>query len=152
MRPTPKGDSYNKALNDISQTDKPTSTIALKFSMPFGEDVSSVKKSAALDYESAKTQAQKKWEDAQVQWQELKRRHQELLKKLEISEKLTKLQVDKLTREQQRLNQGRTTTAQVITFEQDAADTQLTLLKLKAERKKLETQARLFIKARRDTL
>ncbi len=144
---------WANTANDSSQSERPTSVIGIKFSIPLGGDAKDgVRNSALFEAESSRLQAEKKLADSEVSWQELQRRYEELKKKIEISEKLAELQVAKLSREQQRLNQGRTTTAQVITFEQDADEAQLNLIKLKSELKKLETQARLFVGLKKDEI
>ena len=47
--------------------------------------------------------------------------------------------------EKDKLSKGRTITSEAITAEQDAAETALTLMKLRTEQRKLESQAKLFI-------
>lgn len=78
-------------------------------------------------------------------WSELLRRHGELTARVAVLESLSKTQLEKASREQERLSRGRTTTFQVVNFEQEAADARLNLLRLKAEQRKLEAAGRLFI-------
>jgi outer membrane protein TolC len=146
------GEDYSSGLSNSTRTDQSTTSIAIKFSMPLGDAKTALQNSSRSDYNVTQTQAERKFLESQTQWNEMNRRHGEMQKKIQIAESLATLQTEKLAREQQRLGQGRTTTAQVITFEQDSAEAQLTALKLKAELRKLEAQARMFVASTKDVL
>ena len=66
------------------------------------------------------------------EWDILLQRFQNFKKRLQLTQKLEKVQEKKLSQEKRRYNQGRTTTFQVLQFEQDFANSQL--LKLRNER------------------
>jgi hypothetical protein len=55
-------------------------------------------------------------------------------------------QKERYRSEQDKLAKGRTITSQVITAEGDVAESELSLIKLLTEQRKLEAQAKMFIK------
>jgi len=125
---------------------KPTAQVMLAFSMPLDRDaIDRGRFVSRAEAHSSKMLAERALFESKSAWDELVRRHGELSKRIEVLESLSKTQSEKATREQERLSRGRTTTFQVVTFEQDAADARLNLLRLKAEQRKLEAASRLFV-------
>lgn len=123
----------------------PTTSVALKFSMPIDTTVTNeVKKAAQLDYQSSQLKYERKKQESDLGWDELKRRHKELSKRIEITQQLVDTQKAKVQREREKLMQGRTTTFQVISFEQESQESEVALLKLHVEQRKLESQTHLF--------
>ena len=66
------------------------------------------------------------------EWLELLRKHGEYKTQLELAAGLETVQKEKLTHEKTRLERGRTTTYQVLLFEQDYSNAQLTRLQAQA--------------------
>jgi outer membrane protein TolC len=85
--------------------------------------------------------------ESESAWMDLRRRHQELTKKIELAAKINQIQSQKAAAERDKLSKGRSITSEVITAEQDAAEAELNLSRLKAEQRKLEAEGRLFVKA-----
>jgi outer membrane protein TolC len=83
--------------------------------------------------------------ESRSSWSEMKRQHSDLSRRIEVLETLEKTQREKATREQDRLARGRTTTSQVVNFEQEATEARANLLKLRAEQRKLEAMAQLYV-------
>lgn len=131
--------------SELSKTDTPTAQVGLVWTYMLDTDS---KKSLSLQAEkealAAKLKAQKKRIDGLSSWEELSRRHLELTKKIEAMNKVAEFQKERARAEQDKLSKGRSITSQVISSEQDASDSELTLVKLKAEQRKLESQSLLF--------
>jgi outer membrane protein TolC len=137
--------SPGKTLQDTFNNDTPTAAVALKFSLNLDQGgVSDARAAADADARALRIRAARLRFEAESSWSELVRRHGELTKRVDSMRQLVKIQREKTAREQERLRNGRTTTFQAVTFEQDAADAESQLLKLQVEQKKLEAQARIF--------
>jgi outer membrane protein TolC len=137
---------YSQALGDTFETDYPTKSIGLTLSMDLDRGAVS-KARAGMDAEARAADAKNRQArfESNSAWTELVRRHQVLSERIKVMEKLTKINLDRMKRENERLRVGRTTTFQVINFEQESDETEILLVKLKTERRKLESQARLFV-------
>jgi outer membrane protein TolC len=137
----------SEANQKITNNEKPTSYVGFQFKWLLDGDIKdSTITSAKLDAESANEKMKKLKEESDSSWSELFRRHLEMSKRIELTERLSKIQTAKARTEQDKLSKGRTITSQVITAEQDAAEAESLLNKLKSEQRKLESQARNFIK------
>lgn len=118
--------------------------IKLGVSLDFGLQ-NDIAAAARAEAKAARMIADKLNRDHGVSWREVVRQHSELSLSIALTEKLSKTLDEKLAREQTRLEIGRTTTAQVVTFEQEVASARQNLLELKSKQRKLEAQARLFL-------
>lgn len=138
--------SYSAISSDVFDTSKPTLAVGLKFSMDLDRGaVNRVRAGQRADARAARLRAEQAWLESRTAWTELVRRHAVLGERIRIMSQLVSVNADKVKRENDRLRLGRTTTFQVINFEQDLAEAQITLLKLKVEQRKLEAQTRLFV-------
>ncbi len=118
--------------------------IRLGVSLDFGLQ-NDIAAAARAESKAARMIADKLNQDTSISWNEVVRQHAELSASIELMEKLSKTLDEQLEREQTRLEIGRTTTAQVVTFENEVAGVRQQLLDLKAKQRKLEAQARLFL-------
>ena len=135
------------ARNHLSDSDKPTAGISVKLTLLLdGTSKEATRRAAGADALSARLKRDQKIFEGESSWEEIQRRHAELSKKIEAAEKLSRVQNEKAKAERDRLMRGRTVTSQVVSAEQDAAEADLLVTKMKAEQRKLETQARLFMK------
>ncbi|MGE0632779.1 MAG: TolC family protein [Pseudobdellovibrionaceae bacterium] len=143
--------SQSQAGAKITDQDNPTTKVALTFSMPldFGA-MSEAKRAAQLDADSSRYKAVRSLADAQLSWEQLDREFKELTKKIEIAKRINEIQREKSNNERVRLERGRTTTFQVVNFEQEADEANLNYLLLKVNREKMALQARLFLRAETD--
>ena len=124
----------------------PMFQVGLKLSMNLDFSLSENARAAArAEAEAARLRMEKGNRDAASSWSELARRHAELTARVRAMEALVKTQESRLAREQERLSLGRTVTAQVVTFEQEVADTRFGLLQLRAQQRKLEAATRLYM-------
>jgi outer membrane protein TolC len=138
--------STTQALNHISNQDIPTTQVALKFTYMFDTDAKlsqeSLSRKEAL---AAQLKSERKMLESASSWSELQRRYGELLKQIETAERISQLQNARAKEQQIKLSRGRTVTSDVITSEEDAANSNLNLNRLRAEARKMEAQSRLFI-------
>lgn len=112
----------------------PTYVVGVKFSTPLDHDLINrdrqglIQTSAAttLDREQKEFNARQDWADLQAQLEEADMR-------LKLASELESAQKTKLAYERQRLETGRTTTYQILTFENDYAQSQLATIKAKAD-------------------
>lgn len=140
------GGNISSASNSWAKTDTPTQSVSLMWTYLFDtESKNSLVSSAQGDSLASELKREQKKMESNSALAELKRRYLVLSKRIEILSNLSKIQEERAKVEQDKLIKGRTITSQVITSEQDAADSALSLIKMKAEQRKLETQAQIFI-------
>ncbi|MES2525613.1 MAG: TolC family protein [Bdellovibrionota bacterium] len=122
-------DSRDQAFSNT----KPMSVVGVRFVTPldFGS-LSDYRKSYAQDKMASEMKTKRKTFEVEREWEILTERFQNFKSRLKLTQKLEKAQEKKLLTEKRRYNQGRTTTFQVLQFEQDFANAQL--LKLRNER------------------
>lgn len=140
-------DTVPGAINHISDTAMPTASVGVKLTWLLDTDIkqNSVRV-AKLDAMAAAAKQEHKLLESDSAWSELSRRFHELSRRIEVAGRMSQIQTDKAAAERDKLSKGRSVTSQVITAEQDAAEAELTLLKLKAEQRKLEAGSRLFVR------
>jgi len=136
-----------EALNKISNTDIPTSKIGLNFTYIFDTDAK-VSKEALYRKEALAAQltSERKMLESENSWSELLRRYGEMLKQIDTAERISQLQVSKAKEQSLKLARGRAVTSDVVNSEEDAANSTLTLNRLRSEARKMEAQSRLFIR------
>jgi outer membrane protein TolC len=136
-----------KAASRMTDKDYPISTVGLAFTWALDWDAKgAVRNSAQKDALAAQLKKEKSLMDSETAWKEINRRHAEMSARIDAAENLSKVQTAKAAAERDKLAKGRSITSNVITAEQDAADAELNLTKMKAEQRKLESQSRLFVK------
>lgn len=140
----------DKAMPDATakwtDTNLPTWKVGLNLVYMFDTDVKGSAQSAARkDALAAKLQSERKMLDSESAWIEINRRYSEMSKRIEAANQIARLQSDAAKAQADLFNKGRSITANVINAEEDAADAELNLTKLKSEQRKMEAQARLFV-------
>jgi outer membrane protein TolC len=140
------------AASRMTDKEHPTTSVGVTFSWALDwESKDALRNSARADAVAAELKRDRGLLESQTSWSEINRRHSELSAKITAASKLSEIQTSKAAAERDKLSKGRSITSNVITAEQDAAEAQLTLTKLKAEQRKLESQGRLFVKIQEDT-
>lgn len=140
------GGTYSSAMGSWSNTNNPTQMISLAWTYMFDTDAKdALLEVANIESKAAKLKSEQKTTEGVVASRELKRRYDEVSKRIDILKRLTQLQDERARVEQDKLMKGRSITSQVITSEQEAADSKLNLIKLIAEQHKLEAQAKMFV-------
>lgn len=124
---------YADAREQAFGATRPMSVIGVRFVTPldFGS-LSDYRESYAKDKLASDMKMRRKTFEVEREWEILTERFDNFKERLKLTQKLEKVQEKKLLSEKRRYNQGRTTTFQVLQFEQDFANAQL--LKLRNER------------------
>jgi len=137
---------FSTAVSNITNTNTPTTQVAITLNWMLDSDVKkATRESARMDALAAALKKERQLLESQTAWAEINRRNLELTKKIEAAKILTDLQKKKAAVEKNKLERGRTVTSNVITAEQEAAESELNLTKMMVEQRKLEAQARMFI-------
>jgi outer membrane protein TolC len=126
--------SYDQALSDSFSMLYPNTAVGVRLTIPL--NISGLFR-INDGYESKIRAAHYEYKDKlfqdKVVWKQTWLRLKNIREQLEMSKQLEKIQLDKLNEEKQRLKLGKTTTFQVLTFEQDYADAQLSRLSMEDE-------------------
>lgn len=132
------------ALSNSFKSDHSTSAIGLRFTTPldFGT-TNSVIDGYKKEQIAAEYNYQRKVFDQDREWNDLLTKFENAKVRLELAEKISEAQRTKTTNERNRLNNGRTTTFQVLSFELDLA--QADVLKIQTETDLLNIYAQLKI-------
>ncbi len=122
-------EKFNDAFQDAFSGRYPYTVVGLTFSAPlsFGY-VSRVNQGYEAEKVAAEYAYQRKSFETERLWDDLNKKIVDVRKKLELAHELEKLQDQKVNYEEKRLKLGRTTTYQVIMFENDLASAQQTRL------------------------
>ena len=140
------GGATSDATKNWTKKDYPTSTMSLTWTYLFDTSVKSAAQSSARkDAMASKLRSERKLLESDLAWRELIRRNEELDKKINALRSISSLQKERAKAEQNKFSKGRSITSNVINSEQDAAEAELTLTKLLAEQRKLESQSQLFV-------
>ena len=132
-------------VSDSFKSDRPTYGFGVKVSAPLDFWSTSSSRSGYRREEiAADLNYQRKLLEQQSDWTNLTQRLVEAKRRLEIAEKIEDSQKNKLNHEKERLNKGRTTTYQVLLFEQDYSQAQLARIQSEAEVLNLVAQMKLF--------
>lgn len=126
--------SSNEAVTQSFSFNYPTTAVGLRLSMPL--NVCQLKKDRLgyrKEIRGAKYLFQQKIYENNRLWQEITLKIRNAQDRLAIATQLEQIQLKKLENEQQRLRNGRTTTYQVLLFEQEYTHTQIASLEIKDE-------------------
>lgn len=137
--------SFGAAEKEVFKNDFRRYEIGLRLEVPLSfKKLSDVR---AAEYREAKSaelvymQARREFDYA---FQNLRGQVQEVLRKLEFAKELEKTQRDKLKNEDTRYRQGRSSSFQLLRFEEDLALAELEVLKLYAQLRGLLSELRLY--------
>jgi outer membrane protein TolC len=134
--------SSSKAIANMT---KPTSTIGLKFLMPLDFDaMNTARQGYHRDELAAQYTYQQKMFDEQKDWKNLTLKFSEAQRRYALATEIEETQKEKLLNERQRFQNGRTTTYQVLMFEQDYLLAQITRIKMESDILGLIAQMRLY--------
>lgn len=100
--------------------------------------------SARASSEAARQRSVARTAENRIAWDQLKNEIKELSIRIGHAKELVDVQLKKANAERERFRKGRSTAFQAITFEQDAAEAEITLWTLYALMRKTEARARLF--------
>lgn len=126
--------SFDPSFKESWGGNYPYTVVGIKFSAPldFG-NIKRVNSGYELDKLSAQDSYERKRFEVDREWDNLAKKVQELKERLKIAKQVEEAQLIKYNNEQNRHNLGRTTTYQVIMFEQDYATSQYLRMNLQSQ-------------------
>jgi outer membrane protein TolC len=136
---------YHEAYDMAVTNTRPYSIVGVRFTTPL--DIGSLndyKKSYAQEKTASELQFKRKSYEVEREWETLNERFENYKKRLKLAQRMVVVQDRKLTTEKRRYSQGRTTTFQVLQFEQDFANAQLQKLRYERELILVYNQLKLF--------
>ena len=142
---TGRDDELNEAMKASGKADRDTAFIGLRFNMPlnFGA-TADVKAGADKAERAAELNRQQALYAQDADWTNLVRNVSDLRENLKLMGRIEQAQKAKLEAERNRLRQGRTTTYQVLLFEQDYSQAALSRAKSAAGILGLQSQIKLY--------
>jgi len=136
---------YSDAFSDSFSMSKPTIIAGIKFSVPLNFSASSdARKGARRQEYAAKLIYQQKLRDQESDWRNLVAKLNDARERLKMTFTIESAQRQKLEFERDRLKRGRTTTYQVLLFEQDYLQAEYSRAKAAYEILNLVTQINLY--------
>ncbi len=132
----------SQAMSNALTTNFPYTVFGLKLSVPLGlGDASDIRAGRVKQQLAAEQTTRQKTLESTQAFSDLSRKFNEAKERLRMADELVNLQKEKLEYEKYRFSLGRTTTYQVLTFEQDYA--QSLIARLQVEREILTLHAQL---------
>jgi outer membrane protein TolC len=137
---------FSNSITNGTKTDKTTIAIGVRFNMPIdlgllNDNIEGYKKEKV----AAELNLKQKIFDQDQEWNDLVSKFNDAKENLALAEKIETAQKLKSTNERDRLTKGRTTTFQVLNFEQDYATSELLKLKFELEIINLYSQSKTFL-------
>ena len=133
------------ALGNSYTAQRPTKMIGLKLSVPLDLSAAeSARHGAIRERDAAEMIYHQKVLDQEQTWDDLLRKLEEAKERLSLSEIIERAQDEKLVNERQRLKNGRTTTYQVLLFEQDFSQSELARLRSQSDVVTVLAEMKLF--------
>ncbi|MBL7714026.1 MAG: TolC family protein [Bdellovibrionales bacterium] len=133
------------SFSDAFSANQPTRAIGLKFSVPL--DLVSTHRSIdgyAREQAGAELNANRKLFEQEQEWLDLSQKSEEAKLRLKLAHEMEDAQEKKLSYERDRLNRGRSTTAQVALFENDYSQAQLARMRAQVDVLGLNAQMKTF--------
>lgn len=127
------GSGVGTAIGDSFKSDYPTKAIGVRFSTPLAVGAGSgARRGWILEREAADVSYQRKLLEQEYDWNDLNQRFTDAQRSLKLARSIEVAQGKKLNYERGRLTRGRTTTLQVLIFEQDLASAQFARMQSEA--------------------
>lgn len=133
------------AISNSFKTNHTTSAVGIRFNTPldFGTTNSAIE-GYKKEQMAAEINYQKKVFDQDREWNDLLTKFEDAKVKLEFVEKIAEAQRVKTLNERNRLNNGRTTTFQVLSFELDSAQSELLRIQTETDLLNIYAQLKIF--------
>ena len=140
-----RDDNFGTATKESFQSTNPLFTVGLKLVAPHdGDPFSRAKSAFARDKVAAEYSARRRETEATQQYKDLLAQFADAKSRFKLSESIEAAQREKLEHERQRHRVGRTTTYQVLLFEQDFATSQLARIRTQADVMRISAQLKTF--------
>lgn len=136
---------YGDAYDQVVTATRPFTVVGVRFTTPLDLGaLTDYKKAYSQELVASNMILKRKMYEVDREWEILQERFNNFKKRLKLSQKMVQVQEKKLTTEKRRYGQGRTTTFQVLQFEQDFANAQLLKLRYERELINIYNQLKLF--------
>jgi outer membrane protein TolC len=123
-----------KAAGGAFTTEKPTYIVGIKIAMPLDRDLINQDRNGLVKAsEAARYDREQKEFQARQEWEELQRQLGDGRTRLQLMLEIESAQKEKLDYEKQRFERGRSTTFQILQFENDYANAQLGAIKARTD-------------------
>lgn len=135
----------NESMSESFTGKHPHSTVGIRFNMPLDlGQLSDNRRAYESESRAAQMVYQQKLFEEQRLWNDLNKKFTEARERLELARQIESAQRKKLDHERNRHQRGRTTTYQVILFEQDFASSQLARIRAQADVLNIFAQLKTF--------
>lgn len=125
-----RDDTWADSLSDSYAAGRPTTVVGLTFSVPFNQNaVADIKSGLKKESEAADLKYQQAITEQDQEWADLTEKLTDARERLKMNKVIVRIQGEKLANERTRLRQGRTTTYQVLSFEKDHLQAELSYLR-----------------------
>lgn len=136
---------FSEASSDSFSNQYPTTQVGVRFNIPLDrEAVKNTQAGYRLDALGAELNYKSKLQNQEMLWRNLNRSFDERKNRLITAEKAENLQLEKLKNEKRIRSAGRSTTYQVLLFEQDYLASQVVRLQLMQEALQIYAQMKTF--------
>jgi outer membrane protein TolC len=133
------------AITQSFKTDNPTLIMGVKFSTPLDlGNVIDSKKGWTQEILAADLNFQRKQFEQDQEWKDLNLKFQEAKRTFELSKAIEHVQKEKMLHEKDRLQKGRSTTYQTLSFEQDYSSSQLSRIQAELQILQIIAKMKLF--------
>jgi len=133
------------ALSGPFNQGKPTAAIGFRLNVPLDPLVyRGIQSGWAKEKQAGELLLERKIFEDHAGWVDLDAKINEARRRLELSSTIEKIQKEKLANEETRLSQGRTTTYQVLSFEQDFLSAQVSRIRAQTDVLELLAQMKLY--------
>lgn len=134
-----------EAVSDSFKDDSPMWTVGVRLEVPLNPGLLfRTREGYHVEKQAAEDNYDRKLLEQESQWKGLTEKISEAKRRLSLSRSIEKAQEAKLAHEKKRHSLGRTTTYQVLLFEQDFASAQLSRIRTQAEVVRLVAQMKTF--------
>ena len=140
-----RADKAADAMTDSDRAERDTAFVGLRFQVPLNFSAAAHARAGARRNVLAAEQNEKYLRYAQEQnWADLVQKIADAKETLKLTTAMEKAQKAKLDNERQRLRQGRTTTYQILLFEQDYNQAQASRVRATSQILALQSQVKLY--------
>lgn len=138
--------SFSRAREGSFDSSQHYHQVGLTVSIPIDFHVLAASKEAAkLKADAQEVKSSQLKQQSVIGWQDLNRQIMHKRQQVVKAKEIAQLQLAKSQEERQLFEKGKSTAFQVITFEQEASESELLVLELLAQLRRQEAQARLYI-------
>ena len=140
-----RDDGASGAISDTWSSGRESAAMGVRFQMPLNlSAVSDIKQGANLNVKAAELKHQHALYTQEEEWKDLIEKFNDAKETLKLARTIENAQKAKLENERARLRQGRTTTYQVLLFEQDFNQAQLTRVRTATQILAVESQFKMY--------